>query len=357
VTAPPGRASNLAVARLFEEIAQSLEVAGEQGHRLRAYRRAAHGVAAESEPLEQLAADVCAVQEGLGFYAVINHGVSPAVIDDAVDQVFQLFHSPEEERQKYRGGYHLQGYWPAATTGHPDGEFAAEKEKISSLAGWTLLRERTQDDPKVKANKKHRTLNKWPDPKVVPLFRASMLRYQDAMLGLALKFLPIYAVALNLPPDYFASSFKAPEWYQRCNYYSAGRQGSGGIATVAHVDHSFLTLLPMSPVPGLEVRTHDKRWMSVSYVKDAIIVNTGEWLSQITNGRFLATPHRVVEPGHERVTLPLFLDPEDDSRNDPVPGSPPPLGKRSSWPRRTFHEHFVAYLSAHYKSDSSSGEK
>ena len=53
---PLGRASNLAVARLFEEIAQSLEVAGEQGHRLRAYRRAAHGVAAEAEPLEQLAA-------------------------------------------------------------------------------------------------------------------------------------------------------------------------------------------------------------------------------------------------------------------------------------------------------------
>jgi DNA polymerase (family X) len=53
---PPGRASNLAVARLFEEIARSLEVAGEQGHRLRAYRRAAHGVAAEAEPLEQLAA-------------------------------------------------------------------------------------------------------------------------------------------------------------------------------------------------------------------------------------------------------------------------------------------------------------
>lgn len=55
-TPPPGRASNLAVARLFEEIAQSLEVAGEQGHRRRAYRRAALGVVAESESLEQLAA-------------------------------------------------------------------------------------------------------------------------------------------------------------------------------------------------------------------------------------------------------------------------------------------------------------
>ncbi|MGI9149090.1 MAG: PHP domain-containing protein [Chloroflexota bacterium] len=53
---PSGRATNLAVARLFEQIALSLEVAGEQGHRLRAYRRAARSVAAEPESLEQLAA-------------------------------------------------------------------------------------------------------------------------------------------------------------------------------------------------------------------------------------------------------------------------------------------------------------
>jgi DNA polymerase (family 10) len=57
VTTSSDRASNLIVARLFEEIAQSLELAGEQGHRLRAYRRAAHGVAAATEPLEQLAAE------------------------------------------------------------------------------------------------------------------------------------------------------------------------------------------------------------------------------------------------------------------------------------------------------------
>src|SRR6059058_1380418 len=56
-TPPFGRSSNLAVARLFEEIAQSLEVAGEQGHRLRAYRRAARSVAAAPEPLEQMAAE------------------------------------------------------------------------------------------------------------------------------------------------------------------------------------------------------------------------------------------------------------------------------------------------------------
>src|SRR4051812_3107827 len=51
------RTSNLAVARMFEEIAQSLEVAGEQGHRQRAYRRAARGVATTPEPIERLAAE------------------------------------------------------------------------------------------------------------------------------------------------------------------------------------------------------------------------------------------------------------------------------------------------------------
>src|SRR5437879_3561237 len=54
---PSARTTNLIVARLFEQIAQSLEVAGEQGHRLRAYRRAARGVAGAPEPLERLAAE------------------------------------------------------------------------------------------------------------------------------------------------------------------------------------------------------------------------------------------------------------------------------------------------------------
>jgi DNA polymerase (family 10) len=76
---PPARTTNLIVARLFEQIAQSLEVAGEQGHRLRAYRRAARGVAGATEPLEQLAAE--------GRLRDI-HGVGPslaALIEEFLD--------------------------------------------------------------------------------------------------------------------------------------------------------------------------------------------------------------------------------------------------------------------------------
>ena len=51
------RDKNFVVARLFDEIARSLDVQGEQGHRPRAYRRAARGVAGHPESIDDLAAE------------------------------------------------------------------------------------------------------------------------------------------------------------------------------------------------------------------------------------------------------------------------------------------------------------
>ena len=51
------RDKNFEVARLFDEIARSLDMQGEQGHRLRAYRRAARSVAGYPRSIEELAAE------------------------------------------------------------------------------------------------------------------------------------------------------------------------------------------------------------------------------------------------------------------------------------------------------------
>jgi DNA polymerase (family 10) len=78
------RASNLVVARLFEEIAQSLEVAGERSHRMRAYRRAARGVAGASESLEQLAAQgrlVAQLNQSLAPFTILL-GTEMDILED-----------------------------------------------------------------------------------------------------------------------------------------------------------------------------------------------------------------------------------------------------------------------------------
>jgi isopenicillin N synthase-like dioxygenase len=81
----------------------------------------------------------------------------------------------------------------------------------------------------------------------------------------------------------------------------------------------------------------------VSYVPGAIIVNSGEWLTHLSNGRFVATPHRVTAPPCERISLPLFFNPGDHAVNDPAPGILE-SGEERKFPRMTWHQFFVGFI-------------
>jgi isopenicillin N synthase-like dioxygenase len=307
-------------------------------------------LAGDAAATDQLAADVRAIQESLGFYAIVNHGVDQGLIDAVVAQGRKLFNLPEAQKMQWRAEHHMQGYWPANSTANERPGFEAEnKERAKrndSIAGWAFLREREADDPKALANLRHRAPNKWPDAPELPDFKATLQAYHAAMLKLAKQLLQIYARALDLPLTFFDKDFTEAEWYSRINYYDARLNTEVGAG--AHTDHSFLTLLPMSPVPGLQVRNPDHAWFDVAYVPGAIIVNTGEWLNQLTNGRFIGTPHRVTHPSSERITLPFFMDPNDDAVNDPIPGALAP-GEARKFPPRPWHDFFVGYVSAYSK--------
>lgn len=305
-------------------------------------------IAGKPGALEQLAADVRAIQESLGFYAIVNHGIDMALVDEAVEESFKLFRLPEDVKMRWRSRGHMQGYWPADSVDNRRPGFEDEKHG-SSLGGWAFLRDREADDPKVEADLRHRSMNKWPDPAVAPAFRPVLQRYHKAMLDLAHKLVPVYARALDLPADYFDKDFTDPEWYCRCNHFAARPDaGPDDIAASAHSDHSFLTILPMSRVPGLQVRTPSRTWIDVRYVPGALIVNTGEWLNRLSNGRFMATPHRVTQPPVERISLPFFMDPNDDAKDDPVPGAVKP-GEARRFPPMKWHAFFCSYIDGYTK--------
>ena len=54
-------------------------------------------------------------------------------------------------------------------------------------------------------------------------------------------------------------------------------------------------------------------------VEDGIIVNTGEFLNRWSNGRFMATPHRVVAPEKDRYSMAMFFNPDPETLADPLP--------------------------------------
>src|SRR6516225_2331129 len=250
-----------------------------------------------------------------------------------------------EEKLKHRVGFHHQGYLPPKSSIL---QSAAIKDKIAlntkkdTNAAWLIMRNRDANDPKVQGTVRHRGLNQWPQS--LPEFKKTLFEYQTTMEQLALRLLPVYARALGLRADYFDSMFKAPEYYQRCAYYHPEKEmEEGQYALAPHSDGSFLTLLPMTPVPGLEVMTPDRQWLKAQYVKDALIVNTGQVLNRLSNDHFIATPHRVVNPPTKRYALTFFFYPDDDANVGPIAECLAP-GEAPKYDSRSFYDFFVPYL-------------
>ncbi|CAG7909248.1 unnamed protein product [Brassica rapa] len=65
---------------------------------------------------------------------------------------------------------------------------------------------------------------------------------------------------------------------------------------VMKVDNSFLTVLLQNHVGGLQV-LHDQYWVDVPPVPGALVVNVGDLLQHITNGKFISVEHRVLANG------------------------------------------------------------
>lgn len=302
-------------------------------------------LAGEPGALEQLAADVKMIQENLGFFAIVNHGIPQSLIEESFQQTEKLFDISMEEKLKHRVGFHHQGYLPPKASilqSRAIMDKIAVNTKKDTNSAWLFMRERESGDPKVLNNVRHRGLNQWPDS--LPEFKGTLREYQLSMEKLALRLLPVYARALELPSDSFDNMFREPEYYQRCAFYNPDPDiQEQQYALAPHSDGSFLTLLPMTPIPGLQVMTPSRDWLNVSYVEGAVIVNTGQVLNRLSNDRFIATPHRVVNPPAKRYSIVFFFYPDDDASVGPIPACIEP-GETAKYDSRSFYEFFVAYL-------------
>jgi isopenicillin N synthase-like dioxygenase len=67
----------------------------------------------------------------------------------------------------------------------------------------------------------------------------------------------------------------------------------------------------------LEVRKRGGGWIPLSTPPGEFVINFGEMLEMWTNGHIKATPHRVVGTNAERISVPLFFNPNHDANVAP----------------------------------------
>jgi isopenicillin N synthase-like dioxygenase len=88
-----------------------------------------------------------------------------------------------------------------------------------------------------------------------------------------------------------------------------------------HTDYGFITILLQDDVGGLQVRNLAGEWIDAPYRPGAFVMNSADILHRWSNGRFISTPHRVINrSGRARYSNPFFFDPDMKAEINPLPG-------------------------------------
>ena len=265
-------------------------------------------LAGDAETRESLR--VAATQTG--FAVVYNTAIGADRIARLMQCYRDFFHQPEASKDSIN----------MAKTGANRGWGAPKSEQVDARAnpdykqvfdcGVTL----PDTDPRRKMGVY--APNLW--PKEPADFRAEVEEYFTDACAVAMGVLRGISTAIGARSDYFDAAFETPMALLRGNYYPARPSWASardfGIAE--HTDYGCLTLLATDGTPGLEVRSIQGEWLPVTAPMGAFVINFGEMLEIWTNGRVRATPHRVIGPTQERLSVPLFFNPAHDTNVAPI---------------------------------------
>jgi len=254
-----------------------------------------------------------------GFFYAVNHGVERALIDRVVAHARTFFAQSEAAKLQIpmsAGGRAWRGY------------FALGGELTSNRPDWKeglyLGSELGPEHPRVRAGTILHGANLWPP---IDGFRDAVLAYIDALTQLGHVLMRGLALGLDLPEDWFSAHGGTADpliLLRLFNYPSrpvpAGTPAQWGVGE--HTDYGLLTMLWQDEVGGLQVRTDDG-WIDAPPLAGSFVCNVGDMLDRMTGGRYRSLPHRVAinASGRDRLSIPLFFDPDFAWRVAPVPGA------------------------------------
>lgn len=261
-----------------------------------------------------------------GFFIVTGHGVPPGLIAEVMEVSRRFFNLPLEAKQKVAppGPHHFRGWLGldttslAATLG--DNETPPDLAESFNVSRF--------DDPEIWARAHVEGAeatflpNLWPDEPVElrPLFE----RYYAVMEQLCMDMLPLFARALDLPPDWFNDKVVDHNALLLINWYPPAEDiRPGQLRRGAHTDYGAFTMVAAEQIPGLQIYVDDA-WTDVPAVPDSFIVNLGDLMARWTNDRWVSTLHRVVIPDgdhqhRDRVSVPFFFQPSYRARIETIP--------------------------------------
>lgn len=156
--------------------------------------------------------------------------------------------------------------------------------------------------------------NLWPH---MPGFRQDVLAYYDHIKRIGHQLFGAFALALGLEETHFDACLRHPPSQLRLIHYPFQPEAQDRPGIGAHTDYECFTLL-LATAPGLQVVNKQGEWVDVPLIEGTMIMNIGDMMEILSNGRYVATRHRVKTVREERYSFPLFFSCDYDHVIAPI---------------------------------------
>ena len=274
-----------------------------------------------------------AVDEGLqraGFILVTGHGIDTALAQGVRAAAREFFSLPDAVKQRYSVPVAGHGWLAPGVEANAYAEGTETPPDLKE--SYSLGAETATGDPEV--DRIWFAPNVWPDE--VPSLQPLVAEYTAAMRRLADDLLALFAYALGLPENPFASLTSRPTWTMNINHYPpvsvVGEPEPGQFRIGPHTDFGTVTILDREPgAGGLQVYSDAEGWSDAPYHPDALTVNIGDLLEYWSGRRWPSGRHRVLPPQphapeEDLVSLIYFYEANHDAVVTPLA---PPIGRVS----------------------------
>lgn len=254
----------------------------------------------DGENKDQVIADIAKACEEWGFFQVLNHGVPPSLMRDMRQLSEEFFALSPEEKE-------VNKIKPGTSVG-----YGRLFETSTTVANWV-------DRITIWSYGEQKRTEPCMPPKP-ERFSLVVAEYSHAVVKLCIRLMEILSMTLGLEPYTLGEHINSKTVGLRTsfNYYPPCPQPELVLGIMPHADTSFITVLQQDKTPGLEIE-EDGQWILVPPIPDAFVVNIGDLLQIVSNGRYKSVMHRVlVNNTVGRFSIPNFFMPSKETIIQPL---------------------------------------
>ncbi|XP_059431055.1 feruloyl CoA ortho-hydroxylase F6H1-3-like [Corylus avellana] len=247
-----------------------------------------------------VAESICNAAEKWGFFQITNHGVPIEVLESVKEATHRFFGLPAEEKRKLLKENSPSNNVRFGTSFNPEAEKALEWKDYLSLFYVS------EDEASAL----------WP-----PVCRDQVLEYMKSSEAVIKRLLEALMKRLNVKEiDEMKESVLMGSKRINFNYYPTCPNPELTVGVGRHSDVSTLTILLQDDIGGLYVKGDNDRWIHVPPVSGSLVINVGDALQIMSNGRYKSIEHRVAANGSKnRISVPIFVHPRPCDMIGPFP--------------------------------------